>query len=84
MTALIALTRKDLILYLKDKRALMLHLLMPVVLAAFFGSLFGGNGGGDRTSKIDVGLVLQDQSEQSQKIAAGLKADSSLNIIDLT
>ena len=84
MTALIALTRKDLILYVKDKRALMLHLLMPVVLAAFFGSLFGGNGGGDRTSKIDVGLVLQDQSEQSQKIAAGLKADSSLNIIDLT
>jgi ABC-2 type transport system permease protein len=83
MTALIALTRKDLILYLKDKRALMLHLLMPVVLAAFFGSLFGGSGGGNSTSKIDVGLVVQDQSEQSQKIAAGLKADSSLNIIEL-
>ena len=83
MTALIALTRKDLILYLKDKRALMLHLLMPVVLAAFFGSLFGGSGSGESTSKIDVGLVVQDQSEQSQKIAAGLKADSSLNIIEL-
>jgi ABC-2 type transport system permease protein len=84
MTALIALTRKDLILYLKDKRALMLHLLMPVVLAAFFGSLFGGSGGENSTSKIDVGLVVQDQSGQSQKIAAGLKADSSLNIIELT
>ncbi len=83
MTALIALTRKDLILYLKDKRALMLHLLMPVVLAAFFGSLFGGSGGGSSTSKIDVGLVVQDQSEQSQKIAAGLKAESSLNIVEL-
>ena len=42
MTALIALVRKDLILYINDKRALMLHLLMPVILAAFFGSLFGG------------------------------------------
>jgi ABC-2 type transport system permease protein len=42
MTALIALIRKDLILYLKTS-ALMLHLLMPVVLAAFFGSLFGGS-----------------------------------------
>ncbi len=83
MTALIALTRKDLILYLKDKRALMLHLLMPVVLAAFFGSLFGGSGGGSSASKIDVGLVVQDQSEQSRKIAAGLKADSSLNIVEL-
>jgi ABC-2 type transport system permease protein len=84
MTALIALIRKDLILYLRDKRALMLHLLMPVVLAAFFGSLFGGSGAGDSTSKLDLGLVLQDQSAQSQKIAAGLKADSTLNIIELS
>jgi ABC-2 type transport system permease protein len=84
MTALIALVRKDLILYLKDKRALMLHLLMPVVLAAFFGSLFGGNGGGDSTSKIDLGLVVQDQSEQSQKIVAGLKADKVLNVVELS
>jgi ABC-2 type transport system permease protein len=84
MTALIALVRKDLILYLKDKRALMLHLLMPVVLAAFFGSLFGGNGGGDSTSKIDLGLVVQDKSEQSQKIAAGLKADKVLNVVELS
>jgi ABC-2 type transport system permease protein len=84
MTALIALIRKDLILYLKDKRALMLHLLMPVVLAAFFGSLFGGDGGGDSTSKIDLGLVVQDKSEQSQKIAAGLKADKVLNVVELS
>jgi ABC-2 type transport system permease protein len=84
MTALIALIRKDLILYLKDKRALMLHLLMPVVLAAFFGSLFGGDGGGDSTSKIDLGLVVQDKSEQSQKIAAGLKTDKVLNVVELS
>lgn len=83
MTALIALIRKDLILYLRDKRALMLHLLMPVVLAAFFGSLFGGSPD-QGASKIDIGLVLQDQSAQSQKIAAGLKADSSLNVIELS
>lgn len=83
MTALIALVRKDLILYLNDKRALMLHLLMPVVLAAFFGSLFGG-ASESRTSKIEVGLVLLDQSDGGKKIAAGLKADSSLTIIELS
>ncbi|MBV7537971.1 ABC transporter permease [Duganella sp. sic0402] len=83
MTALIALIRKDLIRYLHDKRALMLHLLMPVVLAAFFGSLFGGSGASN-TSKIDVGLVVQDQSAIGQKIAAGLKADETLRIIDLS
>ncbi|RFP10646.1 MULTISPECIES: ABC transporter permease [unclassified Duganella] len=83
MIALIALVRKDLILYLNDKRALMLHLLMPVVLAAFFGSLFGG-GSEAKTSKIEVGLVLQDQSDSGKKIAAGLQADSSLKIIELS
>ncbi|GJJ00279.1 putative transport permease YfiM [Duganella rhizosphaerae] len=83
MIALIALVRKDLILYLNDKRALMLHLLMPVVLAAFFGSLFGG-GSEAKTGKIEVGLVLLDQSDSGKKIAAGLHADSSLKIIELS
>jgi len=83
MTALLALVRKDLILYVNDKRALLLHLLMPVVLAAFFGSLFGG-ASSERTSKIDVGLVLLDQSASGQKIAAGLKADDALRIVELS
>ncbi|OFA02016.1 ABC transporter permease [Duganella sp. HH101] len=83
MTALIALVRKDLILYINDKRALMLHLLMPVILAAFFGSLFGG-GSEAKTSKIEVGLVQLDQSDSGKKIAAGLKADSALTIIELS
>jgi ABC-2 type transport system permease protein len=83
MTALIALVRKDLILYLNDKRALMLHLLMPVILAAFFGSLFGG-GSEAKTSKIEVGLVQLDQSDNGKKIAAGLKGDSALKIVELS
>jgi len=82
MTALIALIRKDLVRYLRDKRALMLHLLMPVVLAAFFGSLFGGNPDAG-ASKIDIGLVLQDQSPVGQKIAAGLKAEATLRVTEL-
>jgi len=81
MIALIALVRKDLILYVSDKRALMMHLLMPVVLAAFFGSLFGGE---TKTSKIHVGLVMQDQGEIGRKIGAGLKADSSLNVTEMS
>lgn len=83
MTALIALIRKDLILYLKDKRALMLHLLMPVVLAAFFGSLFGGTPS-ERTSKIDIGVVALDQSGIGKKIVDGLKADSTLRVTELS
>ncbi|KQV88569.1 ABC transporter [Massilia sp. Root351] len=82
MTAFLALVRKDLLLYLGDKRALLINLMLPIVLAAFFGSLFGG-GGDANTGKIDVGLVLQDGSAIGAKIAGGLKADAALRIIEL-
>jgi len=83
MTAIIAMIRKDLILYLNDKRALMLNLLMPIVLAAFFGSLFGGSGGGNN-SKIEIGLVQQDTSVIGRKIGDALKADSTLTVQELS
>ncbi|WP_342119821.1 ABC transporter permease [Pseudoduganella sp. OTU4001] len=83
MTAIFAMIRKDLILYLSDKRALMLNLLMPIVLAAFFGSLFGGAGSGNN-SKIEIGLVQEDTSLIGQKIGAALKADATLTIHELS
>ncbi|GAB2866052.1 linearmycin resistance permease LnrM [Pseudoduganella ginsengisoli] len=82
MTAFFALVRKDLMLYLNDKRALMMHLLLPVVLAAFFGSLFGGSGGEER-GRIDIALVQEDSSAAARKIADGLKGDSTLHVVDL-
>jgi ABC-2 type transport system permease protein len=79
---MIAMIRKDLILYLNDKRALMLNLLMPIMLAAFFGSLFGGSGGGN-TSKIEIGLVQQDSSVIGRKVGDALKADANLTVREL-
>ena len=83
MTALIALVRKDLILFLADRRALVLALIMPVMLGAFFGFLFGGSGRSDN-SKIEIGVASQDDSDISRQIIRGLKADSSLHTVDLT
>jgi ABC-2 type transport system permease protein len=83
MTAMIALIRKDLKLYVNDKRALMLNLLMPIVLAAFFGSLFGGSGEA-KTSKIDIGLVQEDTSALGKKIGDGLRADPNLRVAELS
>ncbi|WP_374583013.1 ABC transporter permease [Pseudoduganella sp.] len=83
MTAIFAMIRKDLVLYLNDKRALMLNLLMPIVLAAFFGSLFGGAGGGSN-SKLEIGLVQQDSSIIGRKIGAALKADTALQVSELS
>src|SRR5206468_12301785 len=69
MTAFLALVRKDLILYLSDRRALLMHLVLPIVIAAFFGSVFGGS---TRAGGIDVAVVQQDTSAVSAKIVAGL------------
>jgi ABC-2 type transport system permease protein len=82
MNALKALVRKDILLYLQDRRALLLNLVMPLVLAAFFGYLFGGSGEA-KTSKIDVALVMQDSSDTAHKIAAGLKADATLHVTEM-
>ena len=82
MTALIALIRKDLILFLADRRALLLSLTMPVMLGAFFGYLFGGSGSPENV-KIEIAVVSQDQGEISNRIVAGLKADGSLHVQDL-
>jgi ABC-2 type transport system permease protein len=81
MTPFLALVRKDLILFLSDRRALIMTLVLPIVIAAFFGSLFGGSA---KSSAIEVALVQQDSSEAGAKIAAGLKADPNLRIRPMT
>ncbi len=82
MTALIALIRKDLLLFLGDRRALLLNLVMPILLGAFFGYLFGGAGGGE-ASRIEVAVVSQDSSQTARNIVAGLAADTSLKVVEM-
>ncbi len=79
MTALTALIRKDLILYLTDRRALLIHLLMPVALAAFMGYLFDGSGKREQ-GQVAVALVAQDTGAVGRRIADALKADPSLKV----
>jgi ABC-2 type transport system permease protein len=82
MIAVIALIRKDVILFLNDKRALLLTLAMPIFLAAFFGYLMGGTGNKE-ASKIEVAVVLEDTHVISQKILTGLKAENALKIVEI-
>ncbi len=82
MTALLALVRKDLLLFVGDRRALLLTLLMPIVLGAFFGYLFGGSGVTEN-AKIEIAVVALDNSTTAQKIVAGLKADAALGVQEL-
>jgi ABC-2 type transport system permease protein len=78
LTAFRALVRKDLVTFLRDRRALVVSVLTPIIIAAFFGFLFGGNGGDAAVSRIEVGTVDQDGSELSTAIVADLASDASL------
>lgn len=83
-TAFRALVRKDIAIFLRDRRALVVSVLTPIVVAAFFGFLFGGTGsGGNPISRMKVGITDLDHSELSKAVLESLTQDASLEIQEL-
>jgi ABC-2 type transport system permease protein len=78
MNAFIALLRKDLVLHFSNRRAVLMSLVAPILIAAFFGSLFGGGDKGP--AQIPVVLTDLDQSELSARIVANLRGDPALRL----
>jgi ABC-2 type transport system permease protein len=80
--ALIALVRNDLVLYFSNRRALLVSIAAPILIAAFFGALFDP-GSSKRPLRIPVAVADQDASEISKKIVSGMKGDASFDIQEL-
>jgi ABC-2 type transport system permease protein len=79
LTAFRALVRKDIALFLRDRRALVVSVLTPIVVAAFFGFLFGGTGsGGNPISRMSVGVTDLDDSALTKAVIENLTQDASL------
>ncbi len=78
MNAFIALVRKDLVLHFSNRRAVLMSVVAPILIAAFFGSLFGGSDKGP--AQIPVVLTDLDQSALSARIVANLRADPALRL----
>ena len=76
MHAFIALLRKDLVLHFSNRRAVILSVVAPILIAAFFGSLFGDHDNGP--AQIPVVLTDLDHSDLSARIVANLSADPAL------
>lgn len=80
-TAFRALVRKDIAQFLRDRRALVVSVLTPIVVAAFFGFLFGGTGaGGNPISRMSVGIADLDDSALTKAVVESLGEDTSLAI----
>ena len=58
MQALVALVRAEILLHFSNRRAVLLSIVAPILIAAFFGSLFGG---GSPMAGIAVGVADQDK-----------------------
>jgi ABC-2 type transport system permease protein len=78
--AFIALARKDLVLYFSNRRALIMSIAAPIVIAAFFGSLFGS---GQQASRVPVAVTDLDRTALSAKIVAGLRGDTTFELQEL-
>ncbi len=78
MSAFYALVRKDILQFLGSRRALVITLLAPIAIAAFFGSLFDGQSG--RPSRVPVALTVLDDSATARAITAALQADPAFQL----
>ena len=79
LTPVIGMVRKDLQLFLSDRRAVIMAFAMPIAIGSFFGFLFSGQRSGDEVAKIPILMVDQDGSTISKSIVSGIAADKNLS-----
>jgi linearmycin/streptolysin S transport system permease protein len=75
-----ALIRNDLRLHATDRRAMIIGVVVPVLIAAFFGYVFGGNGGAAEAGRIPIAVVDDDHSDMSRAIGADLAGESLIEV----
>jgi ABC-2 type transport system permease protein len=79
MTAFAALVRKDVLLFFSNPRAMIMSFVAPILMASFFGYVFGG-GSDAEASKVEVGLVDLDGGVVAKSIAKKFEADKTITL----
>jgi ABC-2 type transport system permease protein len=79
----LAVAWKDLLIVLKDKGALAVYFLMPLLFASLLGIAFGNTGSDETTIEIAVLLVNQDSGSYGQMLVDGLKGAEVLVVEEL-
>lgn len=81
MNAFFALVRKDLLLYFRNRRAVIMSIAAPILIAAFFGTLF--NGSDHKPTHVPVAVADLDRSELSGRVVAALRGDRAFAITEV-
>jgi ABC-2 type transport system permease protein len=77
MSALFALAGKDILLLLRNRGALFFTIGWPMLVAIFFGMVFGGGGG---SSRPKVALVVQEQHAATERFAQSIQKLDTLEV----
>jgi ABC-2 type transport system permease protein len=77
---LLAMVRKDLLLFFSDRRSVIVSFVVPIAIASFFGAVFSGGGQNREPARIAVAIVDQDGSAISKAIVAGAETDKNLKV----
>ncbi len=83
LTPLLAMVRKDLLLFFGDRRSVIVSFVVPIAIASFFGSLFSGTQTRE-PARIAVSIVDEDASAISSAIVAGAREDPALKVTTLS
>ncbi len=78
MGPVLALARADVALFLANRRALLVSLVAPILIAAFFGAVLGG--APKKPSRVPLAVTNLDASAVAAKIVAAMKADETFAI----
>src|SRR5262245_13895059 len=81
---ILAVVRKDLLLFFSDRRAVIMSFAVPIAIASFFGSIFSGPGRNTEAAKIPIIVVDQDGGTISTSILDGLQKDRNFAVTTTT
>ncbi len=73
----LALANKDLMLLVRDRGALIFTVVVPVMFALFFGTMYGGD---DDSGEISLVVVDEDATDASRALTESLDASASLAV----
>ena len=81
MSPLLALARADIVRYLSNRRALLVTLAAPILIAAFFGAVLGDPQ--RKPARVPIAIVDLDASAVSAGIVGAIKADTAVAVDEM-
>ena len=75
-----AMVKKDLQLFFSDRRSVIMGFAAPILIASFFGSVFGGSGNSGAPTRIPIMIADQDDGVISRSIVTAIQGDKTLGV----